>query len=102
MVEGPKCRINARRLASFAGMRLTRTMTRVNGDMTCLDSSLDATINRVLCVGKEIFLVMQHRALRIHYGMSGSQFIVEDELLVHAKDRWTAPALRVPARLCDA
>ena len=88
MVEGPKCRINARRLARFAGARLTRTMTQgAGGDMVVLDSSLDSTISRVLCVGKEIFLVMQHRALRIHYGMSGTQFIIEDELLLHAKDR---------------
>jgi formamidopyrimidine-DNA glycosylase len=89
MVEGPKCRINARRLAPFAGSRLTRTMTQVNGEMITLDTSLDTTINRVLCVGKEIFLVMQHRALRIHYGMSGSQFMLEDELLLHCKDSST-------------
>ncbi len=89
MVEGPKCRINARRLARFNGVRLTRTMMQVNGEMVVLDCSLDATINRVLCVGKEIFLVMQNRALRIHYGMSGSQFILEDEQLVLSKDSST-------------
>jgi formamidopyrimidine-DNA glycosylase len=89
MVEGPKCRLNARRLAQFAGTRLTRTMTQVNGDMVILDTSMDATISRVLCVGKEIFLVMQNRALRIHYGMNGSQIILEDELLLQSKDSST-------------
>lgn len=89
MVEGPKCRLHARRLARFAGTQLTRTMTQVNGEMVILDTSLDATINRVLCVGKEIFLVMQNRALRIHYGMSGSQIIIEDELLLLCKDSST-------------
>ena len=71
----------------ITGARLTRTMTQVNGEMVILDTALDATISRVLCVGKEIFLVLQKRALRIHYVMSGSQFILEDELLLHAKDR---------------
>jgi formamidopyrimidine-DNA glycosylase len=61
-------------------------MTQVNGEMVILDTALDATISRVLCVGKEIFLVLQNRALRIHYGMSGSQFILEDESLLRCKD----------------
>ena len=104
MVEGPKCRINARRLARFTGTRLTRTMTQVNGEMVILDNSVDATINRVLCVGKEIFLVLQNRALRIHYGMSGSQFILEDELLVHSKDGSTFADLckRAVAKVVNA
>lgn len=104
MVEGPKCRLNARRLARFTGTRLTRTMTQVNGDMVILDTGLDATINRVLCVGKEIFLVMQNRALRIHYGMSGSQIILEDELLLQSKDSSTFAELckRAVAKVISA
>ncbi len=87
MVEGPKCRINARRLAQFVGMRVTRTMTRADGEMVTLDCGADAVVRRLLCVGKEIFLVLQQRALRVHYGMSGSQFVIEDQQLLRAKDR---------------
>jgi endonuclease VIII-like 3 len=61
-------------------------MTKVNGEMVTLDTSQDTTISRVVCIGKEVFLVVQNRVLRIHYGMSGSQIILEDELLVRAKD----------------
>lgn len=74
-MEGPQCHLKARQLAAagVVGQRVTRARS---GDAK-LAARLTAAgpILRIAVVGKECFCVFADCALRLHYGMSGSQIV---------------------------
>ena len=71
MVEGPQCNLKSKKLAGLVGQRVRQ----------CSDANLDAQlvaagpVLRIVAVGKECFVVFDAVALRLHYGMAGSQTV---------------------------
>ena len=80
MVEGPQCNLKSKKLAGLVGQHVQQ----------CSDASLAArlaaagAVLRIVAVGKECFVVFEQLALRLHYAMSGSQFVRDASVEPHA------------------
>lgn len=79
MVEGPKVTLKASRLSVLIGLQIIEISqeTKIPSQEV-----VGKTIIRVLPVGKELFLVFANgSAIRLHFGMDGSERIIKDKKL---------------------
>ena len=77
MVEGPKVLLKSERMQILVGQILLAC--KECSSLKETDSIINQKITKILCVGKELLIILEHHCLRLHFGMSGSEIIYKSD-----------------------
>ena len=77
MVEGPKVLLKSERMQILVGQILLAC--KECSSLKETDSIINQTITKILCVGKELLIILEHHCLRLHFGMNGSEIIYKSD-----------------------
>ena len=77
IVEGPKVLLKSERMRILVGQILLACKDCSSLKQT--ETIINQKITKILCVGKELLIILEHHCLRLHFGMNGSEIIYKSD-----------------------